>query len=102
MNLQAGVAGRNARLPQRQGCLVGRSAGTCEQRQFGAVCIKANNITAGDFGLNQPRSPVLIAGYLSRWGRPSLIAPRQVELLPVVVMRLFLSERQIHPWLALT
>jgi integrase len=31
--------GRDARLPQRQGCRVGRSPGTCEQQQFGAIRI---------------------------------------------------------------
>jgi len=33
------IAGRDARLPEEQGCWIWRSSGTREQQQLGGVCI---------------------------------------------------------------
>jgi hypothetical protein len=45
-----------------------------------AVCIKANKVTAGDFGLNKPRSPFLIARQFRVARHPPAIGELQTEL----------------------
>jgi hypothetical protein len=54
------LAGRDARLSQRQGRRIRRSPGTCEQQQPGAVRIRAKTTTVGDFWVTKLRSPVRI------------------------------------------
>ena len=49
----AAVGERDACLPQRQGRRVGRSAGTREQQQLGAVRIESKRNTGEVSGLNE-------------------------------------------------
>jgi hypothetical protein len=54
------ITGRDTRLSEGRGCRVRGSSGTCEQQQSGTIRITAKNITAGDFWLIKPRSPVFV------------------------------------------